>query len=80
MRWISRRSVTTPLLPIHRFINRLLVGNIIPDGAALIWPTASRSVGRIRYLCRHPAKSLLVVGIHIQPLTINNDIAPGFGG
>ncbi|MDI8841641.1 redoxin domain-containing protein, partial [Salmonella enterica subsp. enterica serovar Anatum] len=36
--------------------------------AALIWPTASRSVGRIRHLCRHPAKSLLVVVIHIQPL------------
>ncbi|MCO9667054.1 hypothetical protein KU406_23770, partial [Salmonella enterica subsp. enterica serovar Montevideo] len=29
MRWISRRSVTTPLLPIHRFINRLSVDNII---------------------------------------------------
>ncbi|QUI99466.1 hypothetical protein KCP74_07655 [Salmonella enterica subsp. enterica] len=24
-------------------------------------------------------KSLLVVVIHIQPLTISNDIAPGFG-
>ncbi|EAA4697286.1 hypothetical protein AXM47_03040 [Salmonella enterica subsp. enterica] len=33
-----------------------LTAKTIPDGAALIGPTGALFVGRIRYLCRHPAR------------------------
>ncbi|RSB15973.1 hypothetical protein EGK65_15150 [Citrobacter farmeri] len=43
-----------------------------PDGASLIRPTDSVFVGRIRHLCRHPAK-LIKVRARAVPVFVSRE-------
>ncbi|QFS69445.1 hypothetical protein GBC03_04075 [Citrobacter telavivensis] len=44
----------------------------MPDGASLIRPTDNAFVGRIRHLCRHPAK-LIKVRARVVPVFVSRE-------